>query len=100
MSHLQPFAPSYGRTQIVTAGASSASISIGLGVKNLMILNTGANIGYIRVGVGAQTATTADFPIRNGANPISITKAEEADTLAYISAAGTTFIITPGEGWL
>ncbi len=93
-----PFAPRYGAGVVVSPAAGSANTTIGLGNKCIALTNTGANICYVRVGVGAQTATTADFPIPAGQQRI-IYKGEEANNVGYISALGTTLQIIPGEGW-
>lgn len=100
MTVKQPFNPAYGSTLTVTPGAASANVAIDTRreSKNLRILNTGANIAYVRVGSGAQTATAADFPIAPG-QASTITKDQDHDNLAHISPAGTTLVITRGEGW-
>lgn len=98
MSNLAPFNPVYGSGQNLTAAAATASVSIPKGTKQIRIINTGLNPGQIRIGVGAQTATAADLHIVAGAIE-TFTKFEDSDTLAYISAAGTTFNIMVGEGW-
>lgn len=97
MSTLAPFNPVYGSGQNLTAAAVSASVTIPKGTKQIRIINTGLNAGQIRIGVGAQTATTSDLHIVAGAIE-TFTRFEDADTLAYISAAGTTFNIMFGEG--
>lgn len=96
--NITPFAPRFGAGVVVTPSSSSASSTVGLGNKCIAFTNTGANICYVRVGIGAQTATTADFPIPAGQQRI-IYKGEDANTVAYISASGTTLQIIPGEGW-
>ena len=49
------------------------------------------------IGAGAQTATTADLPIRSGSE-IIVAKGDGENTLAHISASGTTLHIQTGEG--
>ena len=99
MSALQPFNPQYGSGQNLTATGTSASVTIPKGTKQVRIVNTGAtNPGQIRIGTGAQAATAADLHLAAGAS-IIVTKAQDHDTLAYISAVGTTFNIMMGEGW-
>lgn len=93
-----PFQPTYGKGQVVTPAAGSANITIGKGNKNLALTNLGAAVCYVRVGTGAQTATTADYPIPPGGQVV-IRKAEDDDSLAHISATGTTLSVIPGEGW-
>jgi hypothetical protein len=51
----------------------------------------------VRVGESAQTATTADTPLRAGSELI-IRKADGHKNIGYISAAGTTLNIQTGEG--
>ena len=60
-------------------------------------MNNGANVCFVRIGAGAQTATTADMPVRAGSE-IVVSKGDGDDTLAHISAAGTTLYIQTGEG--
>ncbi|MNO65789.1 hypothetical protein D3C76_565580 [compost metagenome] len=98
MTIRSPFEPRRGQNQPVTAGAASASISLDPKAKSVRILNIdAANIAFIRIGTGAQTATTADMPVR-AASEIIVQKAEGEDTLAYISAAGAALHIQTGEG--
>lgn len=96
-----PFKPHYGTNIVVTPAVASASSVLGKGDKSLRVENTGAtNIGYFRTGNsadGAVTATTADVPVSPGKIQI-IEKPEDHDTVAYISAVGTTFQIMSGEG--
>lgn len=99
MSAFQPFNPKYGSGQNVTAAAASASITIPPGTKQVRIVNTGAtNAAQIRIGASPVTATAADFHIPPGAIEV-VTRFEDHDTLAYISASGTTLNISMGEGW-
>ena len=100
MSATQPFDPAYGTTQNLTATGTSASATIDARktCKQVRILNTGANICYVRISTGATTATTADYPVAAGQCSV-ITKFQEHDVMAYISAAGTTISVTLGEGW-
>ena len=92
-----PFNPNRGGNQVTTPGAASASVSINAISKSVRLVNSGSNICHVRIGAGAQTATTADLPIRAGSEVI-VSKGEGEDTLAHISAAGTTLHIQPGEG--
>jgi hypothetical protein len=72
-------------------------VSIDAKAKSVRLVNSGANICYVRIGTGAQTATTADLPVR-AASEVVVQKAEGEDTLAHISAAGTTLNVQTGEG--
>jgi hypothetical protein len=91
------FQPKRGANVVTTPAAGSASISIDAQCKSVRLVNSGANICHVRIGSGAQTATTADMPIRAGAE-IIVSKGDGDDTLAHISAAGTTLHVQPGEG--
>lgn len=93
----QPFCASRGANQVVTPAAASASVAINANAKSVRLVNSGAGICYVRIGTGAQTATTADIPVRLGSEVI-VRKGDGEDTLAYISAAGTTLNIQTGEG--
>lgn len=92
-----PFNPKRGANQVTTPAAASASVSIDAVSKSVRLVNSGANICHVRIGTGAQTATTADLPVRSGESLV-VSKAEGEDTLAHISAAGTTLHVQPGEG--
>lgn len=93
-----PFSPSYNRGVTVTPAAASASTTIGGATNTLCLTNLGANVCYVRLSDAATTASTADYPIPGGAQVV-ITKPRDYDIVAYISAAGTTLHILPGEGF-
>jgi uncharacterized protein (DUF849 family) len=67
--------------------------------KAVRLVNVGANICHVRIGEGAQTATTADLPVRAGSE-IIVRKRDGDVTLAHISASGTTLHVATGEGGL
>lgn len=92
-----PFQPKRGANQVLTPAAASASVNIDATCKSVRLVNSGAAICHIRIGAGTQTATTADLPVRSGESVI-VSKADGEDTLAHISATGTTLHIQPGEG--
>ena len=92
-----PFQPRRVVNVVATPAASSASVSIDPEAKSVRLVNVGANICHVRIGEGAQTATTADMPVRAGSE-IIVQKGEGDDTLAHISASGTTLHIQTGEG--
>jgi hypothetical protein len=91
------FNPTYGSTQTLTAGVASSSATLQPGTKNIRVANTGANIAYFRIGKGSVTATTSDCFILP--NTIEIfTKDNDDSVFAHISPAGSTLVITLGEG--
>lgn len=95
-----PFKPHYGTNQVITPAAASAVVTIGKGDKSIRVCNSGAAIGYFRTGIaseGTVTATTADTPVLAG-QVLVIEKPQDHDTLAHISATGTTFQVQSGEG--
>lgn len=93
-----PFNPRKGGNQSVTAAAASASVTVDAQAKSVRVVNTGAtNIAYVRIGTGAQTASATDTPIRANSE-IILSKGDGENTVAYISAAGTTLEIQTGEG--
>lgn len=91
------FIPRRGANVVATPAAASSSVSIDAVAKSVRLVNSGANICHVRIGAGAQTATTADTPIRAGSEVV-IAKGDGDNTLAHISAAGTTLHIQTGEG--
>ena len=92
-----PFQPQRGANQVTTPGAASASVGIDKTAKSVRLVNSGANICHVRIGAGAQTATTADLPVPAGSSVV-VQKGDGEDTLAHISAAGTTLHVQTGEG--
>lgn len=101
MTIRSPFQPRYGSTQTIAPAAASAPITIGKGQKSLRVRNTGStNPMFFRTGLasdGSVTATAADMPVYPG-EVVIIEKPQDHDTLAHISAAGTTAVATAGEG--
>ena len=92
-----PFQPQRGANQVTTPGAASGSVNIDKSSKSVRLVNAGANICHVRIGTGVQTATTSDMPILAGQS-IIVQKGDGEDTLAHISAAGTTLHVQTGEG--
>jgi len=98
MSAMQPVNPHYGSGQVVTPAVGAASVPLNAVAKQVILTNLGAAVCYVRIGAGAQVATTADYPIPSGAQCV-VTKADGHDTLSHISAAGTSLHVMDGEGW-
>lgn len=94
---MRAFCPSRGSNLVLTAGAASLSVAINEVDKNVRLVNSGSNICYVRIGTGPQTATTADTPVRS-AESLILRKSEGENTLAYISASGTTLNVQTGDG--
>lgn len=97
MAYVNQFSPGVGANQEVTPNSTSASVSVNRQAKALLLVNAGNHICHVRVGTGPQTATAADLPVRANSH-IIIRKADGADTVAYVSANGTTLHIQTGEG--
>lgn len=101
MTIRSPFRPHFGSNQNPAPAAASATITIGRGDKTLRVRNTGAtNVMYFRTGQdsnGTVTATDADMPVYPG-ETVYIEKPQDDDTVATISAAGTTASVMSGEG--
>lgn len=97
MAFINQFSPRTGSNLVVTPAATSANSAINSQDTAIRLVNSGANICYVRVGEAAQTATTADTPVRSGSELI-IRKADGHANIGYISAAGTTLNIQTGEG--
>ena len=93
-----PFAPRYGAGQTIATSVASAATTIGVGSKCLRLMNLDAtNAIHVRVSQGTSTATTADLMLRPN-QTIIIQKAQDADTVAHIAAAGTPNLrVEPGE---
>ena len=99
MSIRAPFEPRRGTNQVVSPAAASASVTVDPVAKSIRFVNSGAAICHVRVGtaVSGVPATTADMPILAGTS-IIVQKGDGENTVAYISAAGTTLHIQTGEG--
>lgn len=98
----QPFSPHYGSGFALTATTTSTAFTGQLRpvAKNVVIVNTGTAVFFVRIGTGAQTAVlNADFPVMPG-KTVSLTKADGQDSISTIAAAagGTGFVIC-GEGF-
>ncbi len=95
------FMPTYGSNQNLSPAATSAEITIGRGNKAIRVRNTGAtNVMYFRTGqasLGTVTATSADVPVYPS-EVVYIGKPQDHDTVATISASGTTASVMAGEG--
>lgn len=92
-----PFQGQRGANQVLTPGAASANVAIDATAKSVRLVNSGANICHVRIGNGAQTATTADTPIRAGSDVV-LSKGDGENNIGHISAAGTTLHVQTGEG--
>lgn len=102
---LRPFCPDYGSNQVVAPAAASANSAINTSSFQVRVVNSGAAIGYFRTysSVAAVTtpalasATTADCPVLPNTS-IIVSKDQQHDRIAYISATGTTFQVQTGGG--
>ena len=98
---MPPFAP--GPTQNLTLAATSASLTVDSDAPSVRVVLSSASanaLGFVRVGTGAQTATTSDFPVT--ANwPVIIMKGVGANTVAAIAntaGVGGVLYVTTGVG--
>jgi len=100
MSVQASFNPAYTSGVTVSPITSSSSSTIGLGSKALVFTNLSETVvSYVRVGKSGISASTADYPILPSSQ-ISLSKEQDDDTVAYITASGTGSIhILPGEGY-
>ncbi len=95
-----PFTPSFGVTGSISVSGTSASTTIATGTGNVLeIQNTGSGLCYIKYGIGAQTATTSDWPLQAGHAVLVSRSDNEATVVAAIQdSAATTVKVTPGHG--
>ncbi len=96
MPYINQFRPLYGGNQVVTPAAASASITIAKNDTAVRLVNSGANICYVRIGNSAVAATTADLAVRAGSEVI-VRKGVDDTSLSHISALGTTLNVQTGE---
>lgn len=94
-----PVQPNFGTGAIVTANVGSANRAINAQAKQVILTNQSANPIYVRVGAGAQVATTADYACPPNSQVV-ISKGDGDDNLAYIAPAGASALhVMTGEGW-
>lgn len=106
MTVASAFQPARGRNQRVTAGTTSANVTIGAGEKSLRVANASTVVVYFRTyraSDGAQVAANTDTPVLPAgaaSSTIVIEKPQDHDTVAYIADSGTGNVIhfQPGEG--
>ena len=92
------FNPKAGATQTVSATTTSASVTVDADCPNVVITTVGSVAVHVRMGKGAQTATTSDFVVHGNAT-INLFKGWDVDTIAIRTASGTaTVYVTPGTG--
>ena len=93
------FQPAYGGGITVAPDGTSASSTLGEGAFNVVVTNLSSSvISYVRIGKGAQTATTADYPVLPSTQ-VSLSKGKSDDTVAYITGGSTGSLhIIAGRG--
>jgi|SRR5210317_2151645 len=93
-----PFDGVRGGVQLITTSGTSQSVTVNKHSLSVRFVNTGANHCHVRIGTGAQTATTVDTLVRAGSEVI-FRKSDGEDTVAALQITGaTTLYIQPGEG--
>ena len=96
MAAQTPFSPALGTNQILTATVVPQFIALHPKAKSVRVLNVGDVIGYVRIGIGVTTASTADVPITSQTDVI-LYKGDDDNSLGYYSL-GTTLQVQVGEG--
>lgn len=92
-----PFNGVRGGVQSITTSGTSQSVTINATSNSVRLVNTGSNPCHVRIGTGAQTATTADTVVR-AASELIVRKSDGEDTVAALQITGaTTLYIQPGE---
>lgn len=93
-----PFRAVSTATLSVTSSSGTATLNSGASV--VEVQNAGSQTAFVRIGASASvgSATTADYPVLPGQSKL-ISKAPGEDTLAGITASGTTTLyVSSGEG--
>lgn len=99
MSVVQTFNPAYTQGTTISVTTTSAAVLRGRGSQSLCLTNLGTTVCYVRVSSGTVAATAADYPVLGGSQ-VTITKAEDMDTVSAVTASGTTSLhVMPGEGF-
>jgi hypothetical protein len=87
-----------GGTITLTATGASSGATINPAFSGVEVQNNGGEVVFMRWGVGAQTATTSDYPILAGQSK-SISIGSGNTHVAVITGGGTcTVYVTGGEG--
>lgn len=99
MTIKSPFMPERGKNFVVSPAAASAAVKVNPSAKSVRFVNSGAGLCYVRMGtsLSSATATTADTPVLPN-TALILQKQMGDDTVAHISASGTTLNIQTGEG--
>jgi hypothetical protein len=82
---------------VIAASSTSADSALNGTGSVLRIVNTVAATTWIRVGAGAQTATTADIPIAAGATALIRISLSDDHIAVKGGTTGTVFVMR-GEG--
>lgn len=99
MAVLETFNPAYTQGQTLSVTSTSGPLTIGRGAASLCLTNLGTTTCYVRVSSGTVAATAADYPVLGGSQ-VTITKAQDMDTVSALTASGTTSLhVIPGEGF-
>ncbi len=87
MTTFQPFNPHYGSGVTTSVGVTSTTVNIPPNTPTICITSKNAVLCYVRVGEGAVTATTADYPIPPN-QQMTITRDPLHTVVAVIAPAG------------
>lgn len=98
-SQTETFCPAYGTGVTVAPTTSSASSSLAGDGPSLVVTNLSSSVtAYIRTGVNAATATTADYPVLPNTQ-VSLSKGKYENVVAYVTDSGTGSLhIMGGKG--
>lgn len=94
-----PFLP-IGATvsQAATTASAGGTASGWEGLDTVEITNATGAVAHVAIGAGAQTATTANYPVMPGVTVV-VSKAPHATSYAVILTSGSgTVYLTPGKG--
>ena len=93
-----PFRPAADTITMAVTATSSETTALRDQGNQVRLYNAGPNVAFIRFGVTALTATTADMPIPAGAVEV-LTKGGASRAAAICAGTGTaTLYLTVGEG--
>jgi len=94
-----PFAGRVGGTVTVAASTTSADETITPGCHWLRVVNTTDGVAFVKTGIGAVTATSANFPVPAEGTAILKMPSDHV-TVGVILASGATsgnVYVTPGS---
>lgn len=92
-----PANPIYGTGQVIAATTTATTVVLGAKSKQVMLVNSGPGIAYVRMSPDLKAATTADAIIPLLGVPVIYTKFEDILSISIVSASTSSVHVMPCE---